>query len=844
MRMPIEDFWERARPVQIESVATLVFSPEDLLLYLALQLTETGRLCGPCAHPVRHRGHVPALRETRSSGGSWSPGQPLPDGEAAVLCATLGAGVGRGGRAVRALRELRASFGQLPLEERFHCRGCAARAPGDDQPQGCACGVLTGWNALAGAPVGRATASRWPSGSWRGRASALAAARPWAWARRAGAPYRSTEAPRRAAAWTVACHGHRVADLSPPPGSEELAAVDRAFAILRHGDWYFIAPQSLDTSFYEQRYGKPIVRFPDACFASVRSYSRLLLTDEFYAAFAKYEYMLITQDDVYVLRDDLPHWLSRRFDYIGSPWPDGHEVGLNMSPRPGIHGHVLKAYVGNGGFSLRRIAACRHLLAEFREEVAWWRENGRAEDMFFAVFGQLSQQFVLPNLRVAAAFAWETSLPRMHALCQGQLPMAIHAYSKYDPEFFMDTILPAALSNGISAPADPSVARNKFRMPLPIKRKDHANLVAQLAHVDAQLAHLNDRINAVSDKRKDHAKLVAQVAHVEAQLAHLNERINAVSDYLLALPSPATSVPIVAKLPVDIGAAHEICLFVSFAPAPTLKSHVRDHIHSLVDQGIAVVLIVNTPHASEQLIIDADLVERLSGCLIRANSGFDFAAWAHAYSLLAIPQTCKRLYLVNDSLVGPLQPASYVSMIARIRGSTADLVGLTEHNEPQPHLQSPFLVVTQRLLRSEVFGRLMRGIVNMPTNEGVIFQYETQITRFLRAHGFRCEAVFPRLGQGDDDTIHNWVRLIEQGFPFVRTQILETRRDTSEAARLIPERGHWYLIAPQSLDTSFYERRYGKPIFTQCLFLTQCRIIAVSCSRTSFMRRLRTTNIC
>ena len=28
--------------------------------------------------------------------------------------------------------------------------------------------------------------------------------------------------------------------------------------------------------------------------------------------------------------------------------------------------------------------------------------------MFFGMFGQLSQQFVLPNMRVAAAFAWET----------------------------------------------------------------------------------------------------------------------------------------------------------------------------------------------------------------------------------------------------------------------------------------------------------------------------------------------------------------------------------------------------------------------------------------------------
>jgi hypothetical protein len=64
--------------------------------------------------------------------------------------------------------------------------------------------------------------------------------------------------------------------------------------------------------------------------------------------------------------------------------------------------------------------------------------------MFFALFGQFSQQFTLPTLRVAAAFAWEVRLQRMHALCEGQLPMAIHAYDKYDPEFFARIIRHAA----------------------------------------------------------------------------------------------------------------------------------------------------------------------------------------------------------------------------------------------------------------------------------------------------------------------------------------------------------------------------------------------------------------
>ena len=54
--IPLDDFWERARPAQIEAVAALVFSPEDLLLHLALDLPMCpigdGRVCRPRADPV------------------------------------------------------------------------------------------------------------------------------------------------------------------------------------------------------------------------------------------------------------------------------------------------------------------------------------------------------------------------------------------------------------------------------------------------------------------------------------------------------------------------------------------------------------------------------------------------------------------------------------------------------------------------------------------------------------------------------------------------------------------------------------------------------------------------
>jgi Protein of unknown function (DUF5672) len=241
------------------------------------------------------------------------------------------------------------------------------------------------------------------------------------------------------------------------PDPESVDAIDRTLQLLRHGDIYMIAPQSLDTSFYEKRYGAPIVRFPDNDLCSASMYSRLLLTDRFYAVFARYEFMLITQDDVFVIRDDLPRWLQASYDYLGAPWIGAYTMPLDFSPRQGLRDITHVTYVGNGGFSLRRVAACRQLFAEFESERETCHRLGVAEDMFFAHFGYLSRHFRMPNLRVASDFAWESDLPRMHAICQGRLPMAIHAYLKFNRKFFLETILPAATAAG--GPAQPTDER-------------------------------------------------------------------------------------------------------------------------------------------------------------------------------------------------------------------------------------------------------------------------------------------------------------------------------------------------------------------------------------------------
>ena len=310
----IEDFWWRARPAQIESVATLVFSPEDLLLHVALDLAfadrfvghartlcDIGQTCGRYGDAIDWSQVIAAAR-------AYQTVKPL---YYALRWARelVGAGVPS-----QALAELRGGFKQVPLEDRL----IAASARQAILPDQAAASIPSVARLAAQllryhrAKDGVMMAFRHLGRVWRRLQRRRLLFEP----RRALGTGVDLRAQRSAIAIVLPIYRPRLDD-------EVLATVDRSIALLQHGDWYLVAPMSLETSFYEKRYGKAIVRFPDACLDSRRSYSRLLLTDEFYASFAQYEYMLVIQDDVYVLRDDLAYWQARRFDYIGAPWPIG-----------------------------------------------------------------------------------------------------------------------------------------------------------------------------------------------------------------------------------------------------------------------------------------------------------------------------------------------------------------------------------------------------------------------------------------------------------------------------------------------------------------------------------------
>lgn len=227
----------------------------------------------------------------------------------------------------------------------------------------------------------------------------------------------------------------------PELNALEQYSLDQSLAALVGRKFMFIGPVNLNWDYYLLRYPQAsFMGLENDFFSSIQGYNKLLLSAAFYQLFDEYEFMLILQTDAIVLRDDLAHWCAQYYDYIGAPWPDGVELFVNIGQFAGDKGRKVRAMVGNGGFSLRRINKCVALLQEFPDAVNYFIVSGSSEDLFFSFMAPLSVDFVLPNEITASCFSMEIKPSFYYAINGNRLPMGGHAWWKIEPQFWLNQL--------------------------------------------------------------------------------------------------------------------------------------------------------------------------------------------------------------------------------------------------------------------------------------------------------------------------------------------------------------------------------------------------------------------
>ena len=223
---------------------------------------------------------------------------------------------------------------------------------------------------------------------------------------------------------------------------------------------YLVCPKGLDTSEYEKIYNvgdKEIdlkkVEFDSGYFESTATYSKLCISYDFYKTFDKYEYMLIYQLDCYLFKDEIIQWCNKGYDYIGGPILST-DCGWD-TVKESQKGKKWQPYVGNGGFSLRKIETFKDITDPNGELRQTYNLNDEVlskvifEDKYFCNDLFNYYELDIPDWIEACEFGIDMSVDVIYDyLKMNPSPMGIHSvdknirwWKKIIPEFMDQNVI-------------------------------------------------------------------------------------------------------------------------------------------------------------------------------------------------------------------------------------------------------------------------------------------------------------------------------------------------------------------------------------------------------------------
>ena len=217
---------------------------------------------------------------------------------------------------------------------------------------------------------------------------------------------------------------------------DERRSLEQLKKVLGNYDVCLVCPEGMNTDEYVSTWGETleVKHFQKQWFKDRMAYCALMCNVDFYSSFSEYEFMLIYQLDCWVFRDELMEWCDRGYDYIGAPFFVKWFSDRNI-------------FVGNGGFSLRKIGSIIKYLKENNNPKL---PHFNSDDGFYAAnYGNILN--IAPP-QEASKFSLE-ELAEEQYKNNGKLPFGCHAYKKYDWPFwskFIDYDAYESLKNDVT----------------------------------------------------------------------------------------------------------------------------------------------------------------------------------------------------------------------------------------------------------------------------------------------------------------------------------------------------------------------------------------------------------
>ena len=156
---------------------------------------------------------------------------------------------------------------------------------------------------------------------------------------------------------------------------------------------------------------------------------------------------------------------------------------------------------------------------------------------------------------------------------------------------------------------------------------------------------------------------------------------------------------------------------------------------------------------------------------VSRHGEYDFGSYKRAY-LQADLSGYDVMYLVNDSVVGPVRPLE--PCLRRMEALGTDAFSLAIHpSRKNRHLQSWFIGLRPSVFRASWFREFMESVTAVESKGEVCSRYESGLARLLEAHSVPYDGLYKLKRRA----VYNQVRrLCSKGFPFIKKSAF-TRHD-------------------------------------------------------------------
>jgi hypothetical protein len=253
---------------------------------------------------------------------------------------------------------------------------------------------------------------------------------------------------------------------------------------------------------------------------------------------------------------------------------------------------------------------------------------------------------------------------------------------------------------------------------------------------------------------------------------------------------------VVAEGPDRLAAAGtpaRVAFLAHWSPDGTVSRSVAE-LARVLDAGGFTVGLVSAAGGEGPLRWPGPRPENLT-IVRRPNAGYDFGSWATALDRYPATARASEVLLLNDSLAGPFRPIDH--LLERLHDSAADVWGLTDTTQFGHHVQSYCLGFKRGVLAEGPMARFWRQVRVESSRDDVIWRYEIGLSRLLHRERYTIDAAIRSnrvVRDGQNPTILGWRLLLDEGFPFVKRQLLKSPELAPDGVDVRPELEHRYGV--------------------------------------------------